>query len=472
MKWDVVVTAAIDRQLRKHLLSFFEQGITQEHLCFGVWYPSKGSRRHTAVIQRLILPLDGEVHLHGNASFEGKYLTRAIQEAKSQQGGLVMMHSHPSDGWQNLSKPDIAAERDVVAYQAQSTKHPLVGMTIGTDGYWSARIWHRDQNSTRMSLVWCDKVRIPRQSYYQIDWHPRALKKFKPTLSLKRTIETWGAGVQQGIQNLHVGVVGLGSVGSIVAEALARIGISEITLVDHDKIEEHNLDRLLFAERRHIGELKVAFVKKFLARHSTATKVRIHTFPVRIECEAAYDAVLNCDVLFSCVDRPIARDVLNFVAMCSCIPVIDAGIAVELSITERSFESARWRTHLIVPGNACLRCSGQYTSSDVVAELDGSLDDSSYISSLPQELQPQNQNVFPFALGCASMQTNLFIRYILAKDWWPVVQRQEYRYISAQTLRSVEECQKSCLFAERIGLGSMERPHYLYNELSQGFTKS
>ena len=113
------------------------------------------------------------MQLHGNASFEGKYLTRATRKAKQKGAGLVMMHSHPATGWQDLSEPDILAERDIVAYQAQSTKHPFLGMTIGKDGYWSARFWtpHFDQ----MKLEWCDKVRVPLQERYQIDWHPSVL---------------------------------------------------------------------------------------------------------------------------------------------------------------------------------------------------------------------------------------------------------------------------------------------------------
>ncbi len=43
----------------------------------------------------------------------------------------------------------------------------------------------------------------------------------------------------------RVGIVGLGSVGSIIVEALSRVGISDITLVDHDRLEQRNLDRTL-----------------------------------------------------------------------------------------------------------------------------------------------------------------------------------------------------------------------------------
>ena len=119
MSREVVFTPASHKQAIAHLLSDFNQGVLQEHLCFGLWRPSQGKDRFTAIVSDLILPNPGDVHLHGNASFEGRYLTRATREAKRKGAGLVMMHSHPGTGWQDLSNPDIFAERDVVAYQAK-----------------------------------------------------------------------------------------------------------------------------------------------------------------------------------------------------------------------------------------------------------------------------------------------------------------------------------------------------------------
>ena len=69
--------------------------------------------------------------------------------------------------------------------------------------------------------------------------------------------------------------------------------------------------------------------------------------------------------------------------------------------------SAHWRAHIVTPYHQCLRCNRQYNSSMVVMELDGSLDDTSYISNLSPEERTGNQNVFPFSLGVAGMEVNL-----------------------------------------------------------------
>lgn len=459
MRLDAALTDATDSLAKSHLLRHFREGQLQEDLCFGLWYPSRGRNRLTAILADLVLPRPGEVHLHGNASFEGHYVTRAIKEARRRDAGLALLHSHPSSGWQDLSETDITAERDEVAHPAQATGKPLLGMTIGDDGFWSARLWQRENG--RMVGTWCRKVRIPSPDRHAIQWKPSTLSRFEENPLQRRTIDTWGVGTQRHIENLRIGIVGLGSVGALVAEALARIGVSEITLIDPDTIQPHNLDRLLHADKSNIGQLKVSLARTVGLRSSTARHVQIRDIPIGIHYENAYREALDCDLIVSCVDRPVARDVLNYVAISHLIPVIEGGVAVELDSDTGEFESARWRSHLVTPGLACIRCTGQYNSSEVLQELDGSLDDASYIESLPPELRPRNQNVFPFSLGSASMQVNLMVRYLIAEDWWPTFSQHEYRFITARTSPSTTECHPNCSFRDRIARGDTSVPSYL-----------
>ena len=459
MSFEVVLTSQADGTSSKHLLQHYRRNTLQEDLCFALWRPSTGQLRHAALIDEIILPKNGERTLHGNASFEPDYLARAMKIACKKKAGLAFMHSHPGPGWQGMSATDVEAERDVLAYPAGATGLPLVGLTIGSDGYWSARFWERDGGQRRRH--WCEKVRIVGPQFYKIYPNDNIMPPPLRKEILKRTFDTWGRESQNTIARLKVGIVGLGSVGCIVAEAIARIGIAQVTLIDPDKVEEHNLDRLLYGAVSDVGRLKVDLAAQAMRRNATADQLQITALPVSIHNEVAYRAALDCDILFSCVDRPVPRDVLNYIAQAHLIPVIDGGIAVETDRQKDRLFSAHWRAQIVTPYHQCLRCSRQYNSSMVVTELDGSLDDPSYISNLPPDEQVGNQNVFPFSLGVAGMEINLMLRYLLAANWWPLVRQQDYQFVAAETRIINGECHPHCSFRQRRAQGDAEHPSYL-----------
>lgn len=66
---------------------------------------------------------------------------------------------------------------------------------------------------------------------------------------------------KQGIRRLgeaRVAVLGLGGVGGAAAEALCRAGVGNLLLVDHDTVDETNLNRQIFATRSVLGRKKCA----------------------------------------------------------------------------------------------------------------------------------------------------------------------------------------------------------------------
>ena len=369
------------------------------------------------------------------------------------------MHSHPSDGWQGMSVPDVRAERDVLGYPAGATKLPLVGLTMGADGYWSGRFWER--NGAKMQRYGCGKVRIIGSQRYSIYFDDALVPRPPRKEELRRTFDTWGSDSQEAVARLTVGIVGLGSVGGIVAEAMARIGVARIVLIDPDKVERHNLDRLLYGTKDNVGEFKVDVAARVMERNATAENVEVLTVPLSVQDEAAYRYALDCDVLFSCVDRPLARDVLNYVANAHLIPVVDGGVSIEFDGRRNRMFSAHWRAHLVTPYCQCLRCCGQYDTSMVVSELDGSLDNPSYIRNLPENSEMRNQNVFPFSLSVAGLEVTLMLRYILAADWWPIVRQQDCQFVAGETKIINGECLPHCSFRRRWARGDSENPPYL-----------
>ena len=198
-----------------------------------------------------------------------------------------------------------------------------------------------------------------------------------------------------------------------------------------------------------------------MRRHATADNIQITALPHSVQNQAAYASALDCDLIFSCVDRPVPRDTLNYISHAHLIPVIDGGVAVETDRKNDRLASAHWRAHIITPYHQCLRCNGQYNSSMVVMELDGSLEDPSYINNLTPGEIVGNQNVFPFSLAVAGSEINLMLRYLLAADWWPLVQQQDYDFISAESRTINRECHPNCSFRQIRALGDTKNPPYL-----------
>lgn len=64
------------------------------------------------------------------------------------------------------------------------------------------------------------------------------------------------------LKNSKVFLAGVGGVGSYVAESLARMGVGEITIVDHDIVSKSNINRQLIALHSTIGESKVEVMRK------------------------------------------------------------------------------------------------------------------------------------------------------------------------------------------------------------------
>lgn len=64
------------------------------------------------------------------------------------------------------------------------------------------------------------------------------------------------------LQDSHIFLAGMGGVGSYTAEALARMGVGRLTLVDHDKVSGSNLNRQLVALESTVGQLKAEVMAK------------------------------------------------------------------------------------------------------------------------------------------------------------------------------------------------------------------
>ncbi len=449
MNHSVALTTEIDRKASEHLIRLDRQ----EDLCFALWHPSQGRSRKSALIREILLPETGERNVHGNASFTAAYFERAVGEALQKKSGLAFLHSHPFPGWQGMSQDDINAEERHAAPVKAATGLPLVGLTIGSDGAWSARFWEKIR-PRKYKRFPCQTVRVVGDDL-RVTFDDKLLPPPRFRETLNRTICAWGADKQKSLARLHMGLIGVGSVGSIIAEGLARMGIVHIKIIDFDSLELANLDRTLHGTEKDTKErtAKVKISADALRKSATAEGFSVEPIEWSVVEEPGFREALDCDLLFSCVDRPWPRSVLNFIAYVHLIPVIDGGIRVKVK-HNGTLRSADWKAHVVTPGRECLECLGQYDPGLVSAERDGYLDDPAYIENLPKDHDiKRNENVFGFSLSVASLQILQMLSFIISPCGVSNIGEQNYHFVLGRMDVDHGHCRDACPYPNLIAKG-------------------
>jgi len=406
----VAMTAETDRILGVHL----HKPERQEDLAFAYWAPSVGRSRYSAIITTLVLPQDGERVLQGNVAFLPNYLERVLEHVP-EGAGIAFMHGHLGPGWQDMSRDDVIAEHDRLAGAvAGGTGLPLVGLTRGTDGAWSARFWARKAPRTYERRD-ARTVRVVGRAL-RMTFHPSDVPP-KPSAAQVETINVWGIDAQADLARARVGIVGLGSVGSLAAEGCSRIGVSRLSYIDHDFLETRNLDRTHGATVADVlaGLTKVAVAARATARSHTAPSLDLRVMPNSVLSADGFAAALDCDVLLSSVDRPLPRHLLNSLAFAHLIPVVDGGIFARVT-PGGTPQHVAWRIHTIGPEHACMVCLGALRRSDVALDREGKLDDPDYIAGLSEEDKAaiSRRNVFPFSMAVAAHQVLQMVGLVTA----------------------------------------------------------
>ena len=120
-----------------------------------------------------------------------------------------------------------------------------------------------------------------------------------------RTRMILGDEAMERLRRSHVAVFGLGGVGSYAAEALARSGVGELTLIDRDTVSSSNINRQLYALHSTVGQFKA----EVAARRCLDIDPSIRVHPLRATYDAAhreeffaanYDYIIDAIDLVSC----------------------------------------------------------------------------------------------------------------------------------------------------------------------------
>lgn len=111
-------------------------------------------------------------------------------------------------------------------------------------------------------------------------------------------------GVQRLLQGKAVGIMGLGGLGSVVAIALARMGIGSLLLADYDVVEPTNLNRQQYFVDQ-IGQKKTSALRDILQRVNPHVAVTL--IDQRLDEDDIPVLFKNVHALVECFDDPVMK---------------------------------------------------------------------------------------------------------------------------------------------------------------------
>jgi len=164
-----------------------------------------------------------------------------------------------------------------------------------------------------------------------------------------------------------IAVVGVGGLGSVIAESLIHMGFQHLILIDNDKLELSNLNRITGASFEDaVGNLyKVDVVAKYLK--SINPHCFIETHKLNILDEEAEHVMVQADWIIVGTDNHASRFKTQEYAFKYYIPFITAG--VNISISGNSITDISGEVITIKMGDSyCLSCFNRVNYDAIAAE--------------------------------------------------------------------------------------------------------
>lgn len=386
--------------LRAHLFP----GDGNEAAAILVCASSPDPRCRLVVRQAILVPHDAcSVRAPDAIVWPGSYIEDAIDVAEPEALAILLLHSHPG-GWLDFSHIDDASDAAVLPglFEAFGACHGSAVMT--PDGAIRARLYSPDMRFAPVDLItvagddilyWWDDGIVADES--------------------SGAVLAFTGGMSSELSRLSAAVVGVSGTGSIVAEQLARLGFGSVTLVDFDKIETKNLNRILNATTRdaEAERLKVDLFANAIASYrgeGVARKV-----PTTIATREAIYAIGQCDIVFCCVDTQEGRLFADLVASAFLMPLFDVGVSIPTFKDESktSIADVCGRIDYVQPGGSTLGDREVHTPQGLRAEYLQRVDLRAFSAEVAagyiKGVTEQAPAVITLNMRAASMLVNEFI---------------------------------------------------------------
>ncbi len=273
-------------------------------------------------------------------------------EATKNRFSLLKIHSHPT-GIESFSETDTQSDitlfNSIFGWVLDVDKH--LSAIMLPDGTIKARTINTDfyfETISKITIIGDDII-----------FNNKANKQESSNVDL-RNIQTFGKGTVNLLKTLSIAIIGCSGTGSIIVEQLARLGVGKLVLVDPDKIEEKNLNRIINSTREDALNscYKVHVLERAISTFGFNNEIRTFNCNLFDSAEAIM-SVASCDIIFGCVDSVDGRFILNLISTFYLVPLFDVGVRLDAD-GKGNIDSINGSSHYIQPGKSSLLNRGVY----------------------------------------------------------------------------------------------------------------
>jgi len=363
---DIVLSSTLWSELRSHLLTTNDKPGSRggnEQMAFILAAPNVSASRIRLVGHELLRaqPTDLDHQSPSAISPNGQFVATALTRCRREGWSLIEVHSHPFDSaphttfssidWSNdrMKMPRLASMLPETFYHATM----VVGQN-SLDAHYYQRTISAIRPVQQVTIVGSFSEDSPVLHYFPAS-SSAAASVLPQDARHDRQLPVLGVATQEALSKARVAVVGLGGLGSFVALELAYLGVGHLILIDPDRIELSNLNRLIGAGPDDVGRYKVDVFRDLVER--VAPEVEVTDVAAPLLDSSALHHAKAADLLLGCVDTHGARLSLNHLSIRYLIPLIDAGTGARLG-TDSVAAKLGGQVQVVAPGVGCLECRG------------------------------------------------------------------------------------------------------------------
>lgn len=359
------VNLALSQDQHDHLRGFLFPGDGKEAVAILLCGRRAGDRRHRLVVQEIHgIPYDRCTRSAVNVTWHPDDIVPILERAEAKGLSVVKVHSHPT-GYAEFSRTDDEGDARLL---------PMVRGWIDADVPHGSAVMLPNGDMFGRVVVDATGAFQPLASISVagdelLFWYPDSGRGTVPDFAASHA-QAFDEGTVERLQKLSIAVIGASGTGSPVIEQFMRLGVAELVIVDDDKIEDRNINRIINSTMDDAAKkrLKVDVIGDAIERTGLGTKVI--RLPLNLWNPDVVRAVAQCDIVFGCMDTVDGRFLLNTLSTYYNIPYFDIG--VRLDAVRDGAQRGRIREvcgtiHYLKPGRSSLMSRDLFSMKDVAA---------------------------------------------------------------------------------------------------------